>query len=110
MTEPDSHRRDQMAIIQDASGSLLQIIHNILDLSKIETGQMPVMEEEFVLEDIVGSVCSMFGSQASGKSLSFSTNIAPRLPSTIRSDPGLLKQVLVNLMFVHQGFCKFGTP
>ena len=98
MTEESEHRREQMGIVRDASGSLLQIIHNILDLSKIEAGQMPVAEEDFIIADVVSSVCSMFSAQASTKQIDFSETIGPLVPSTIRSDPGLLKQVLVNLI------------
>lgn len=98
MSEKIPERREQLNIVRDASGGLLQIIHNILDLSRIEAGQMRIDEEDFILEDIVNSVWLMFGAQATGKNIEFSATIDSQIPLIIRSDPGLLKQILVNLI------------
>jgi CheY-like chemotaxis protein len=87
-----------MNIVREASGSLLQIIHNILDLSKIETGQTTVIEENFVLEDVINSVSSLFSALAASKQIEFTTRIDPTLPALVRGDPGLLKQIVTNLI------------
>jgi PAS domain S-box-containing protein len=98
MTEKDPNRCEQMNIIREASGSLLQIIHDILDLSRIEAGQTTVHDEDFILSEVIGAVGAMFSAQASRKMIDFTIHIDPRLPTRVRSDPGLLKQVLVNLV------------
>ncbi len=98
MTENDPGRREQMNIIKEASNSLLQIIRNILDLSKIEAGQTEVQDENFVLCELVSAVSSMFEVQASTKMISYSVSIDPLLPLQICGDSGLLKQILINLI------------
>ncbi len=98
MTEKDDNRRNQMNIIKEAGNSLLQLIRNMLDLSKIEAGQTTIYEENFVLSELIYAVVSMFEAQASSKKIALSTIIDPELPLQIYSDSGLLKQILINLI------------
>ena len=98
MTEKDDNRRNKMNIIKEAGNSLLQLIRNMLDLSKIEAGQTTVYEENFILSELIYAVLSMFEAQALSKMITLSTVIDSRLPIQIYSDSGLLKQILTNLI------------
>jgi len=97
-SEPEPNRKAQLGIIKEAGGSLLQIINNILDISKIESGKAYVSETDFLLSDVMESVSDMFSGEAVDKRITLKTSVDASVPPCIHSDPGLLKQVLVNLV------------
>ncbi len=88
------HSRD----IKAASGILLQLINDILDLSKIESGKMEVDCEEYNLNDELKSIIRMVRVRATEKGLGFSTVIDPELPTVLYGDRGKIRQILINLL------------
>lgn len=70
-TELDEEQRSYIDIITSSSGALMQILNEILDLSKIEAGKMSLLHESFVLDNVVGSVADLFRTQAMEKALSW---------------------------------------
>ncbi len=82
-----------------ASGdTLLHLINDILDLSKIEAGKMEISVSEFDLPDLVNKVTEFFTTQAHRKGIQLTCHFAEGTPAILRGDPVRLRQVLVNLL------------
>ncbi|WP_041941105.1 HAMP domain-containing protein [Frankia alni] len=95
-------------VIHSAGSDLLQLINDILDLSKVEAGKMDVHVEEVALVDIVDDVQATFSPITAEKGLRFTVAMAPDLPARLRTDRHLVAQVLRNLLsnavkFTEQG-------
>jgi CheY-like chemotaxis protein/two-component sensor histidine kinase len=82
--------------IKQASGHLLQLINDILDLSKIEAGQLELHCEDFVVEDAVPEVLSTIRPIAMAKNLELKEELGPRL--NVYADRIRFKQILYNLL------------
>ncbi len=77
---------------------LLEIINDILDLSKIESGKMELENTDFDLNDILGESISLLSQKANEKGLKFVTNIAEGTITSLIGDPTRLRQIFLNLM------------
>ncbi len=84
--------------IYASGGDLLALINEILDLSKVEAGKMPVEPRVVALQDVQDFVERSFRPVAEQTKLAFETTIDQRLPSSLRTDPQRLQQVLKNLL------------
>ncbi|HEY3780366.1 MAG TPA: response regulator [Fimbriimonadaceae bacterium] len=84
--------------IQAAGNDLLNLISDILDLSKIEAGHMEVNSEKVLLEQIQTNVHHFFDPIAAEKKLPFEIQIQPGVPDSIQTDSQKLQQVLKNLL------------
>ena len=84
--------------IYASGGDLLTLINEILDLSKVEAGKMPVEPREVALADISDFVERSFRPLAEQKDLAFKTDVDVDLPTQIHTDPQRLQQVLKNLL------------
>ncbi|HVV79602.1 MAG TPA: HAMP domain-containing protein, partial [Pseudolabrys sp.] len=84
--------------IHGAGTDLLNLITDILDLSKIESGTVTVEAEEIFLPDVLDSVARPFRHEADSKQLSFEVGVDPSLQRTITTDSKRLQQVLKNLL------------
>ena len=91
------HRR-YAEIIHRSGNSLLTIINDILDLSKIEAGQLDLECIPVSPENLVADVASLFWERARGKSLELATYVSPRVPAEILADPTRLNQIISNLV------------
>lgn len=91
------HRR-YAEIIHRSGSSLLTIINDILDLSKIEAGQLDLESIPVSPEHLVADVASLFWERARGKGLQLATYVSPRVPQEILADPTRLNQVISNLV------------
>ena len=78
--------------------SLLQVINDILDLSKIEADKLDLEPVEFDLRENVQNVVTLFAVPAEQRSLHLHCEIAPELPPRLRGDVGRLRQILMNLI------------
>jgi PAS domain S-box-containing protein len=90
---------------------LLDIINDILDLSKIEAGKLEISREKFAPHLVIADVRSLMSVRASEKKLEFSVDFEGQIPSEIESDPKRLKQILINLLgnavkFTEVGFVR----
>lgn len=94
----DGEQIESARIIHDAGSSLLRLINDILDLSKIEAGKMELSLHDYPLQDLVRSLRRTFDHVAKEKQLDFSVELAAELPTSIRTDPGKLEQVINNLL------------
>jgi two-component system, sensor histidine kinase RpfC len=94
--------------IQDASASLLTLVEDVLDFSRIESGHVELADEAVNILKLAVSIQAMFESQVRHKNISMILDISPSVKPIIRSDKQRLRQVLVNLVgnavkFTQQG-------
>ncbi|WP_051384465.1 response regulator [Nitratidesulfovibrio termitidis] len=80
-----------------ASRNLLRILDDILDISRMEAGALPLVEEPFSMTQVTEPVHAMLAHQAKAKGLAFEVQAAPDLPPVLTGDAGRFRQVLVNL-------------
>jgi len=97
-----------VAIFQGAAGSLLDLLNDILDLSKIEAGELKLETVAFELREVVARATELVGIRAAEKGLAIESEIAPEVPPWLAGDPVRLRQVLINLLgnalkFTEQG-------
>ena len=93
---PDK-QRDYVEKANSSARNLLQILNDILDVSKIEAGQMALERIDFEVESVVGEMADVLGLKADEKCLELLFSAAPDLPRRLIGDPTRLRQVLVNL-------------
>ena len=84
--------------IRQAGSSLLAIINDMLDFSKIESGMMNLVEEDYNTVDLVSDLSRTFTERARIKGLALKTEIDPELPKRLHGDIIHLQQILTNLL------------
>lgn len=84
--------------IYSAGNDLLDLINDILDISKVEAGKLELVPEQIPLQRIVSSLRVTFEPLATNKQLDFNTEIAPDVPESIFTDHQRLEQILKNLL------------
>ena len=84
--------------IRNASESLLGLINDLLDMSKIESGKMHLVEQEYDVQDMLRSIVSMIRVRSHEKGLSFDVVIDEVMPKRLFGDMGKIKQVVLNLL------------
>lgn len=84
--------------VLNSGKTLLHLINDILDLSKIEAGRMEIIEEPTELENLIHEVGRIFSVKISEKQLAFSINIEKDFPRIIQIDNVRLRQILFNLL------------
>ncbi|MBL0209826.1 MAG: PAS domain S-box protein [Holophagaceae bacterium] len=94
----DEDQADLAETVGTSAQGLMALINDILDISKIEAGQMELEELPFDARKVGEEVRSLFTSQAAQKGLAFSVDIDGTLPPLLVGDPQRLRQVLVNLV------------
>ncbi len=97
-TLAEDERREYLAVIQRNGRALLQLLNDILDLSRIEAGRMEVERVVCRPAEVVSDVLNLLRMRAEEKALSLAAEYRPPWPSTIHSDPVRLRQILVNLV------------
>lgn len=84
--------------IKSSSHHLLGLINDILDISKIESGKMEMVNVEYETADLFHDVAQIISNQAKEKGLAFSMNIDPAMPKTLYGDINHMRSVLINLL------------
>ena len=97
-TELSEVQRDYLQKSRAASDSLLEIIDDVLDLSKIEAGHLELERVRFRLDDVLQRLAAIFSMQAGEKGLELVFSVAPGVAQEMEGDPYRLNQVLVNLL------------
>ncbi len=97
-TALDPQQAQYVEHIQGSARSLLSIINDILDISKIESGKFVLSPHPFQPLQIIDDVSRTLEFAAREKSLRFERNIDPTIPSTLLGDGGRLRQILLNLL------------
>ena len=94
---PSEYRRN-VELVRRSGEGLLDIINDILDFSRIEAGKIELDEILFDIGGVVEEVADLLASPAQSKGLELATFVEPEVPSSLRGDPGRVRQVLVNLV------------
>jgi PAS domain S-box-containing protein len=96
---PLSPEQDKyVQIIRRAGDNLLNLINDILDLSKVEASQLELERTGFSLHDLLEKVMEMVAVRAQEKGLALVCEVAPNVPTDLVGDPTRLRQVLLNLV------------
>jgi PAS domain S-box-containing protein len=93
-----SQHKEQLTTVYNSGRHLLQLINDILDLSKIEAGKMTISMTKYSLADLIARIESMMHSFAAEKGIDFTVNDKGRLPSNILTDSARVSQCLINLV------------
>ncbi|KQP15670.1 response regulator [Pseudorhodoferax sp. Leaf267] len=93
----DRTQRDRLDKVGGAAQHLLQVINDILDVSKIEAGKLTLDDVEFSIEDMLGKASTLVAGQARSKGLELILD-QDHLPRRMRGDPTRLSQILINLL------------
>ena len=97
-TDLSQQQRDYLNKIKSSSDTLLLLINDILDLTKVESGKLTLEEIDFDLSEQLDSLAAMFADLAERKQIEVIINKSPAVPDFLRGDPLRLGQVLVNLV------------
>lgn len=85
-------------IIYKSGNDLLQLINDILDLSKIESGKVDLLIEDVAVESVAHDISQLFSVVASEKKINFTVEAGPGVPASIQTDKQRLQQVIKNLL------------
>ncbi|MEP3599049.1 MAG: ATP-binding protein [Stappiaceae bacterium] len=96
-TKLDGEQKRMVRTIATAGRSLLQLINSILDLSRVESGQMPSKIETFDLFALVGRIRQVIGVQAQTKCLNLNVYIDETIPRQVVANQRYLEEILTNL-------------
>jgi PAS domain S-box-containing protein len=91
-------QRQLLTKIQFGGRALLGVINNVLDLSKIEAGEMSLEDAPFDLPELIRDLGQMLAPQAGAKGIELLVQSAPTLPRIVRGDASRLRQILTNLL------------
>jgi two-component system, sensor histidine kinase and response regulator len=97
-TDLPADLRDYLRVIKSSITSLLEVIDDILDFSRIEAGKLELNPIDFRLRECLGEVMSMFALRAHSKGLELAYRIRPDIPEWLTGDPVRLRQILINLV------------
>jgi len=96
-TRLDDEQRNFLETIRISAASLLGILNDILDISRIEAGRLELETLDFDLSALLENLCLPLRESARRKNIAFDCSIAPGVPLLLRGDPGRVQQVLTNL-------------
>jgi len=97
-TDLSLKQRDYLQKVHNAGTSLLSIINDILDVSKIEAGKLDIETIDFSLDQVIHSVTTVTAQKAHEKGLEFLIEVPPDIPQNLRGDPLRLGQIVTNLV------------
>jgi PAS domain S-box-containing protein len=91
-------QRKYLRIFRRAGGNLLNLINDILDLSKVEAGHLELESTDFDLSDLTEKAIEILAMRANEKGLELACHLSPDVPRYVIGDPHRLHQILVNLI------------
>ncbi|MEX2260819.1 MAG: ATP-binding protein [Bryobacteraceae bacterium] len=97
-SELTAEQRDQIETAQGCAASLLALLNDILDLSKIEAGKMTVEKAVFELRPLLRDCVKRLEAQARQKGIELVEYVAPQVPASLVGDPLRIRQILTNLI------------
>ena len=105
----DETQKDYVQSIKDSGDNLLNIINDILDISKIEAGALVLDSEVFSLRSVIESVLSLQRPKAQAKGLDLAMHIDPAMPNWLLGDSGRVRQMLMNFVGNAVKFTEHGS-
>ncbi|TVZ37215.1 signal transduction histidine kinase [Alteromonadaceae bacterium 2753L.S.0a.02] len=97
-TPLNDSQKHYLDVIFRSGESLLNIINDILDYSKIEAGKMNLESVDFDLNELLNDCVQLFSATTHKRNIEFLCSITPETPTQLRGDPTRLRQILVNLI------------
>ena len=97
-TPLNAEQRQYVRIFRRAGITLLNLLNDVLDLSKIESGHIELEDIDFDLRELLDNVCELLAVRAHEKRLELACRIMPDVPTNLRGDPNRLRQILTNLV------------
>jgi PAS domain S-box-containing protein len=97
-TELTEDQREYLTLVKESAESLLRLLNDVLDLSKIEAGKIEIDATEFNLADVLRETMKALSVRASQKALELAWYMPPTVPEHVVGDPARLRQVLINLV------------
>lgn len=107
-TDLDEKQKDYVETIQESSQTLLAILNDLLDYSKIEAQKVDLQPTSFRIEPLIQGVINLFRPRSRDKSLDLRMRIQPHVPEIIECDEIRLRQILLNLVFNAIKFTEIG--
>lgn len=108
-THLDEEQRDYLECVQSSADSLLIILNDILDLSKIEAGKLTLDISPFAIKNLIKDIIKLFTAPAYSKAITLKNSIESHIPSHLLGDSVRLRQIISNLLnnalkFTSQGY------
>jgi len=97
-TELNGQQRRYLELVQSSADSLLTVINDILDLSKIEAGKLELARVDFNLRGCLEDTLEPLALKAAAKGVTLTSHVSPDVPSLLVGDPGRLRQIVTNLV------------
>lgn len=94
----EAERRRSVATIRENGHHLLQLINDILDISKVEAGRLELDQTDCAIRQMVHGLQQTFQTRAQDRGIVYRCEIDPHVPNSIVTDPLRMKQVLINLL------------
>jgi len=108
LTPLDEEQLDYATTVRDSADSLMSLINEILDFSRLDAGKMVLNAAPFDLRSTVNEVIALLSTQAAAKGLRLEVQVAGNTPAQLIGDAGRIRQVVTNLLgnaikFTHEG-------
>ena len=97
-TELTPEQEDYINTVAQSAENLLQIVNNILDVSKIESNKLTLEEIDFKIEDELENTLEVFATPCAQKEIEYVANVSPDIPSVVKGDVLKVKEILTNLI------------
>ena len=97
-TQLDEEQKEYAEIAVKSGDTLLNLINDVLDLSKIEAGKLELEDIDFNLRRLVEEVIEQFAERTCSKNLELLYSVSANVPYALRGDPTRIRQILVNLI------------
>ena len=91
-------QREYAQTIQASLESLLYVVNDVLDLSRIESGDLNITHIPFSLRGVISGVTALLKNRAEAKGLEFETRMSSDVPDNLRGDPVRIRQIIMNLV------------
>jgi two-component system, sensor histidine kinase RpfC len=97
-TALNTEQGEMVRAMNEASRSMLKLVEDVLDISKIEAGKVNIEETDFDLHSLINGTTGVLAAQAEIRGLQLRGHVMPEVPHALRGDPYHLRQVLYNLI------------
>ena len=101
--------REQASVIRRSGEHLADLIEGLLDISKIEAGQLDIQRDHIRIKVLMNQLVNMFRLQAADRNLGFTYSCLSKMPEVVRGDEKRLRQILINLLSNAIKFTDTGT-
>lgn len=97
-TPLNEEQSDDVSVLDESTGTLMSLVNDLLDVSKMESGKLELDQDSFSLRKLIQDCSKLFQAELRRKSLSFETTFNTDLPLIVIGEKNRMRQVLLNLM------------